>query len=578
MADVTAPPGALRASLDANVHESVGIAAPVLAGLLAFFAISDLFVTPSRWAVQIALFDAACALAFLLTYVVYRVRKIPHRHAHAVAASLAGLNAVDILHDTYLLGDPEQTTYLMLLIVASGSIFLHLRWLYVIVLGSLVGWLVVAASHPSVNWTTFGFALFASCVLSILIHMVRLNTFERMEVLRLAESSRKEQLEIRESALEAAVEALQESEDRYRRLVDGAPDAFLVHSDGQVVFANAAAVKLFGLGSEKDLLGKDPFLFLHPDDQNEARRRHLLGAQEGRAMDPLEVRCVRADGTVIDVEMFAQPITFLGRPAEQTVIHDVSDRKRAEADRQVASHRLAEISRLQEMDRVKTQFVNTISHELRTPLTPIKVQLHMLKTARDLESARRPTQVLERNVQRLAGLVDELLEVARIQAGTLKLAKTFLEVGPTVAQALESYADVARQQGIELASKIEPGVEVVADPKRLQQVMYNLLGNAFKFTHAGGRIEVEVRREKGDALVSVRDTGAGMDPREIERLFEPFSQIHDTMEQTNAGTGLGLYISRGIIEGHGGRIWAESEGKGKGSRFAFALPLEPAGG
>jgi signal transduction histidine kinase len=106
--------------------------------------------------------------------------------------------------------------------------------------------------------------------------------------------------------------------------------------------------------------------------------------------------------------------------------------------------------------------------------------------------------------------------------------------------------------------------------------MYNLLGNSFKFTNKGGSIIVDVHREDANAIVSVQDTGSGLTPDDVGRLFEPFSQVHDVMEKTNAGTGLGLYICRGIVEGHGGKIWVESEGKGKGSRFAFNIPLQTA--
>jgi signal transduction histidine kinase len=221
--------------------------------------------------------------------------------------------------------------------------------------------------------------------------------------------------------------------------------------------------------------------------------------------------------------------------------------------------------------------VNTISHELRTPLTPIKVQLHILKSTKDGERAKKATEVLERNVARLAGLVDELLEVARIQAGTLKLAKTYVDLSHSVQQALDSFVDVARQNGVDMQMRIEPDVQVLADPKRMQQVLYNLLGNALKFTEKGGRVEVELRRDGPNALVSVADTGAGLGREDMARLFEPFSQVHDVMEKTHAGTGLGLYICRGIVEGHGGRIWAESEGKGKGARFAFVIPLAAPG-
>lgn len=570
----------LRAALDASVHESLKLATGVLAALLGFFAIVDLQLTnPPRYAVQVALFDLVCSAALLASFFAYRRGAIQPRHAHAVATALALLIALDILHDTYFLQDVQQTTYLMLVVVAAGSLFLNSRWLAVVVVSALAGWLVVASTFRNEMGarTTFGLSLFAACVLSILIQVVRYKTFERMEGLRLAEAGRKEQLEIRESALESAVEALQESEERYRRLVEGAPDAFLVHSEGKVVYANLAAVTLFGAENTHDLLGQDPAVFFHPDDREAMRRRNVTVEREGRATHPMEMRCLRLDGTTLDVETVGQPIAYLGRPADQTVLRDITDRKRAEAERQVAAQRLAEISRLKEMDRVKTQFVNTISHELRTPLTPIRVQLHLLKSAKGPAAAKKATDVLERNVVRLSSLVDELLEVARIQAGTLTLAKTYIDMSQVVGQALDSFVDVARQNGIELASKLEPGVTVLGDAKRLQQVMYNLLGNAFKFTDSGGSIVVEVRCEGKSALVSVRDSGTGMDASGIGRLFEAFSQVHDTMERTNAGTGLGLYICRGIIEGHGGRIFAESEGKGQGSRFAFTIPIaEPA--
>jgi PAS domain S-box-containing protein len=567
----------LRAALDAHVHEGFGLACAVLAGLLAFFALSDLIVTPAQFALQVAAFDLAVALVFAFVHVAYRRKLFTPARTHLIATAVCLFLALDILHDTYVLADPQQTTYLMLVVVGAGSIFLSIRWLYVVVAASFSGWILVAGAHPQVDWTTFGFSLFAACVLGVLIHVVRYNTFERLEALRLAEHGRKEQLEIREQALESAVEALQESEERYRRLVEGAPDAMLVIADERILYANPAAARLFGAETPAQLQGIAARELVHPDFAEMIVERSRI-VQSGRPTEFTEIRCMRLDGTPVDVEVIGQPITFLGRPADQTVIRDITDRKRAEADRRVASQRLAEISRLKEMDRVKTQFVNTISHELRTPLTPIKVQLHILKGTRDAEQAKKATEVLDRNVGRLSSIVDELLEVARIQAGTLKLAKTYVDLSQNVQQALDSYVDVARQSGIELQMRVEPDLNVVADPKRLQQVMYNLLGNAFKFTEKGGRIAVEVRRDGANALVSVADSGAGLAADDIARLFEPFSQVHDPMEKTNAGTGLGLYICRGIVEGHGGRIWAESEGAGKGARFAFVIPLEAAKG
>src|SRR5438067_7992582 len=289
------------------------------------------------------------------------------------------------------------------------------------------------------------------------------------------------------------------------------------------------------------------------------------------------MKLLRLDGTPLDVEVMGQPISYLGKAADQTILRDITDRKRVDEERRLASDRLHEIARLKELDKMKTQFVNTLSHELRTPLTPIKVQLHLLQGAHasgDREKQKKATEMLERNVGRIAGLIDELLEVARMQAGNLKLDKGELELDATLAEALESFRDVAKQNGVEGETKLEPHVHVNGDARRLTQVMYNLLNNALKFTPEGGHITVDAHQENGQAVVRVTDTGIGIKPEDIGRLFEPFSQVHDTMERTNSGTGLGLYICKGIIEGHGGQIWCDSPGPGKGTTFAFALPAK----
>lgn len=573
MEPATARPRGLREAIDASVTEGMRLATLVLAFLLAFFVVVDLYITPEPWILHVAVADLAAALAFAAGHLALRAKRLRPHASHALGAGLAGFVALTSLLDTFLLADPAQTTYLMLVVVGAGSIFLHTRWLYAVVGITMGGWLLVANLRPGADWTTFGFALFAACVLSVLIHTVRLRTFERMERLRQAESDRKDELQLRETALESAIGALRESEERYRRLVEDAPDAFVVHRAGRILYVNPAAIELFGVSAAKELLDTDLTRLVHADSRDALRDRLATAARRQR--DPLELRLVRADGTNVEVEALSQPIQYLGAPAEQTVLHDVTDRKRAEAERALAAARLAEISRLQEMDRMKTQFVNTVSHELRTPLTPLRMQVHILKKTPG-QTTPRSIDVLERNIERLGALVDELLQVASIQAGTLKLAKTHMDLGETVQQVIDSYTDVAHERDIQLDVAIEPDLALLADPQRIQQVLYNLMNNALKFTPQGGRIRVETRRDGDSVFASVQDSGAGMDADAIARLFEPFSQVHDTMQQTTAGTGLGLFICRGILEGHGGRIWAESDGRGHGSRFAFTIPVKPA--
>jgi PAS domain S-box-containing protein len=564
----------VRPSLDIIVRDTLSVATLGLTWLLVFFVAVDPFIHSPDAVWAITIFDAVVAAAFFAAYLGFRTGRLLPRHANATGAALGILTATNVLHDLWLLRDPAQTGYLTLVVIGCGTFLLSQRWLFAVITPSIVAWAAIVAMRPGPDWTTPALILFAASIVAILIHLTRLQTYRRLEGLRIAESRRKEALEIRGDALQGAVEALGASEERYRRLVEQAPDAFLVHAEGRILYVNSAAVRLFGAKGEAELLGQDARALVRAEGLEAVRDRTRQSQAVGRAMEPIELEIHRLDGTAVAVEGLGQPITYSDTPAEQMILRDISDRKRVEAERLVGAQRLAEIARLKEIDRVKTQFVNTISHELRTPLTPIKVQLHLLKTtAQTPEKHARAMDVLDRNFTRLHSLVDELLEVARIQAGALRITKTYVDVSTTVTHALESYVDVANQAGVTFSSNVEPNLVAMGDGKRITQVLYNLLGNAFKFTPSGGRIHVAVAKRDETLVVSVRDSGPGLRPEDIRRLFEPFSQVHDTMTQTHAGTGLGLYICRGIIEGHGGRIWCESDGPGTGSLFAFALPI-----
>jgi signal transduction histidine kinase len=183
--------------------------------------------------------------------------------------------------------------------------------------------------------------------------------------------------------------------------------------------------------------------------------------------------------------------------------------------------------------------------------------------------------VLSRNVDHLGLMVKDLLDASRIQSQELRLVRQRVDLDRVLREAVDSFAS-GGATGIDVRYEGAPGLEVDADPARLTQVVFNLVGNALRFTPRGGRITVRARRDRGEAVFEVEDTGAGIPPQDLKRLFQPFSQVHDTMQETKSGTGLGLFISRGIVESHGGRISAHSEGRGKGATFRVCLPLADA--
>lgn len=249
-----------------------------------------------------------------------------------------------------------------------------------------------------------------------------------------------------------------------------------------------------------------------------------------------------------------------------------------EARRQELELALAEAQKMREVSRVselKTRFMNVAAHELATPLTPIVIQMRLLRpmAAAMAPEARKSVEILGRSLDRLNLLVRDILDGSRLQADKLPLAADDIDLGALLAAGTESYLSAAGAAGVRLELHAPPGLQVRGDASRLHQVVANLLGNALKFTPAGGSVRVEARREGAEVRVEVTDTGAGFPPDQVELLFQPFSQLHESSPDRGRGTGLGLYIVRGIVERHGGHIGARSRGPGSGATFWFTLPL-----
>jgi signal transduction histidine kinase len=249
-----------------------------------------------------------------------------------------------------------------------------------------------------------------------------------------------------------------------------------------------------------------------------------------------------------------------------------------EAERQENRDRQRELEHLREVDQFKTTFLNTAAHELRTPLLPVKAQLFLLK--RQLGATQDPevqktADMLDRNISRLGSLVEDLLDAARHQAGRIVLKLEDAQLDLLVDEAAAAFRQAAHDRGIVMDVRKRGVGALRMDRRRISQVLYNLLSNALKFTPDRGHITVEAVVDADGGHVAVSDTGLGLSQADLDRLFQPFAQLQESVIPGQRGSGLGLYISRGFIEAHGGRIWAESAGAGKGSRFSFSLPRSP---
>ncbi len=276
-----------------------------------------------------------------------------------------------------------------------------------------------------------------------------------------------------------------------------------------------------------------------------------------------------------------------GRPWLLGVITDITERKqierelrrsRDELDQRVRA-RTAELERanrrLQEEDRRKNDFLGVLSHELRNPLAPILNALSILDgAAPGDDQAREARAVIGRQLEHLTRLVDDLLDVTRISRGKIQLHRDSVDLARSVARTVEDHRALFVRRDVALDARVSPEPLVIdADPTRIAQIVGNLLQNAAKFTHSGGGVVVTVAREDDGAVVRVRDTGVGISPQMLPRVFEPFTQADDSLHRSAGGLGLGLALVRGLTELQGGTVEARSAGQDRGAEFMVRFPL-----
>jgi PAS domain S-box-containing protein len=332
------------------------------------------------------------------------------------------------------------------------------------------------------------------------------------------------------------------------------------------------------LGYEREVLLRTPRAHLIPEAERTADREQYAAALRGdHACVSREARLIRRDRGTIEaiVSVRALPGPLGERDHLMVVVQDVTDRRRAEREREAllageqAARRVAEAA-----SRAKDEFLAVASHELRTPLTGILGWASLLRED-DLEADQRQRGIdsIERNARSLSQLIDDLLDVSRIVSGKVKLDVRPVRMGGVVEAAVESMRPAALAKGIALRLTVDDEVvRVLGDPDRLQQVVWNLIANAIKFSDAGGEVEVSVRPMAGQVVTRIRDTGQGIDADLLPHVFERFWQADTRTSRAHGGLGLGLAIVRHLVELHGGTVRAESAGAGQGSAFTVSLP------
>jgi PAS domain S-box-containing protein len=369
-----------------------------------------------------------------------------------------------------------------------------------------------------------------------------------------------------------AEEGLREAVQRYERQVrlfdrvaSTTPDfVYLFDLQGRFLYANRRLLEVLGMQLE-DVIGRTCRELGYEQWHHDMHMREIAQVIETKRAIKGEVPFKAPLTGVFGVyEYIFTPVA--GPDGEVEIVagttRDVTERKRAE-------------DALREADRRKSEFLAVLSHELRNPLAPIRNSIYLLERAPPgSEQATRARDVVRRQTEHLTRLVDDHLDVTRISRGKINLLLTRLDLREVVRKTTDDVRSVFAQAGVELrVDHVLGPIWIDADATRISQVLGNLLHNSVKFTPAGGVVTVSIATSDGCAELSVRDTGIGMDPAQIDRMFEPFAQADQTLARPDGGLGLGLALVKGLVELHEGTVEARTGGIGRGAEFLVRLRL-----
>ncbi|HPG39465.1 MAG TPA: ATP-binding protein [bacterium] len=395
------------------------------------------------------------------------------------------------------------------------------------------------------------------------------------------------QIQLREEERNRFDRALQESEEKYRNVVERANDGIIILQDGVFKYVNPSLLEMAEC-SEQDLLGIPFSRFVPPEELSKI----VANFNKRMAGEPVptmyETRFLTSKGKTVDAEVNAGYITFEGKPADLVMIRNITERKIIEQELEKHKERLEDMvaertaqleaanERLLELDRMKSMFLASMSHELRTPLNSIIgfTGLLLMELAGGLNpEQKKQLEMVKSSSSHLLELINDILDISKIESGKVVLAIESFDLLDVVHEALTAIQPLAANKGLKVLSSGAHKIRITSDRRRVKQILMNLAGNSVKFTEQG-YIEMTVNTENQQTVtINVKDTGIGITEKDLERLFHPFQQIDMTSTKKYEGTGLGLYLTKKLAILLQGDISVISQ-YGKGSTFSISLPVE----